>query len=227
MFHTSRTTTVFFITLLVHSRVVPGVRIKASKACRSGIGTLHDFPDEDINGTPLELRAFRDQIVLAVNVATFCQYTYQYIGLNKLLEKYGRGRAEGQRCGLTILGVPCNQFGHQEPGKNAYEILNGLEYVRPGYGFKPELVMLRKRDVNGGDEDGLYTWLKSSCPSPSPFINELKNIYYSPVHNDDVSWNFEKFLMDHKGRPRRRYTSAVEPEEIVGDIEELIISCQE
>ena len=160
MFHTSRTTTVFFITLLVHSRVVPGVRIKASKACRSGIGTLHDFPDEDVNGTPLELRAFRDQIVLAVNVATFCQYTYQYIGLNKLLEKYGRGRAEGQRCGLTILGVPCNQFGHQEPGKNAYEIMNGLEYVRPGYGFKPELVMLRKRDVNGGDEDGLYTWLK-------------------------------------------------------------------
>lgn len=148
--------TAMFI-MLVLSSTVQG-RQKASGVCRSGDGTLHDFADQDLHGTSLDFTEFRNHIVLAVNVATFCQFTYQYIGLNKLVEKY-RGIA-GQRCGLRVIGIPCNQFGHQEPGHNAYEIFNGLEYVRPGYGFKPELLLLRKRDVNGANEDGLYTWLK-------------------------------------------------------------------
>lgn len=154
MFNSKPTTLV--IALLLSSTVLG--RKRASDVCHSGSGTLHDFADQDIHGASLELRDFRDSVVLLVNVATFCQYTYQYLGLNKLVEKY-QG-PEGQRCGLQIIGVPCNQFAHQEPGSNAYEILNGLEYVRPGYGFKPEIVMLRKRDVNGVKEDGLYTWLK-------------------------------------------------------------------
>ena len=139
------------------------LRKKASGYCRLGSTSLHDFSDKDVYGSSLELKAFRDRVLLVVNVATYCQYTYQYVAFNKLLEKY-RG-SETQRCGLTIVGAPCNQFGYQEPGENAQEILNGLQYVRPGYGFKTELVLLKKRDVNGAKQHPLYTWLKVSRSS--------------------------------------------------------------
>lgn len=64
-------------------------------------------------------------------------------------------------CPFKIYGVPCNQFGKQEPGVGI-EILNSVKYVRPGHGFIPELYLLVKRDVNGKKEDELYTWLKVS-----------------------------------------------------------------
>ena len=67
---------------------------------------------------------------------------------------------------------------------------------------------------------------QARCPSPSSAINEISDIYYTPVRNDDISWNFEKILLDHKGQPWKRYTSAVEPEDLVRDIEELINRCQ-
>ena len=63
------------------------------------------------------------------------------------------------RCGLRVFGAPCNQFGLQEPGEGI-EILNSVEYVRPGNGFKPNFDLLVKRDVNGKKENVLFTWLK-------------------------------------------------------------------
>lgn len=65
-------------------------------------------------------------------------------------------------CGLRIVGFPCNQFGYQEPGENKYEIMNGLKYVRPGHGFVPNFSLFEKRDVNGKDEDEIYTFFKVS-----------------------------------------------------------------
>ena len=131
-------------------------RKKDSEFCLPGEYSIHDLRDEDLQGESIDFVNYRDNIILLVNVASFCQYTYQYLGLNKLQEKYGRN----ERCGLRILAVPCNQFAHQEPGKNAEEILNGLKYVRPGRGFEPQMLLLKKRDVNGKNEDNLYTWLK-------------------------------------------------------------------
>ena len=86
----------------------------------------------------------------------------QYKQLNELLQKYSDKK--DSKCGFKVLAVPCNQFGLQEPGETAYEILNGLQYVRPGHGFKlnPEVKMLEKTDVNGKKESKMYTFLKVS-----------------------------------------------------------------
>jgi len=149
----------------------------------------------------------------------------QYKQLNELLEKY-KDDKDG-KCGFKVLAVPCNQFGKQEPGENAYEILNGLKYVRPGHDFElnHNIKMLEKTEVNGKKESKMFTFLKSRCPAPDNFIDDIEKISWSPVRNDDITWNFEKILVDHKGQPYRRYTPTVEPKEITEDIEQLIKKC--
>jgi glutathione peroxidase len=139
-----------FLAKFVHTRE------KRSEFCLRGQDSIHEFIDEDLRGRTVDFKNYRDSIILLVNVATFCQYTYQYLGLNSLQKKY----RSSDRCGLKILAVPCNQFAHQEPGNDAEEIYNGLKYVRPGRGFEPQMALLKKRDVNGRNEDDLYTWLK-------------------------------------------------------------------
>lgn len=86
----------------------------------------------------------------------------QYKQLNELLEMY-RSR-EKTKCGFKVIAFPCNQFGKQEPGENAYEILNGLKYVRPGHGFKlhRNVKMTEKIEVNGRKERKIFTFLKVS-----------------------------------------------------------------
>ena len=137
---------------------VQSSRKKTYLDCHSTDGSLYDFTTQDINGKSVSLGQYRHQIVLAINVATFWGYTYQYHGLNALTKRFGR--RNGDRCGFQVLGFPCNQFGKQEPGANAEEILNGLKYVRPGNGFVPNFPMFKKRDVNGKTEDEIYTFFK-------------------------------------------------------------------
>ena len=82
----------------------------------------------------------------------------QYLALNALMKKFNK--KSQTKCGFSVLGFPCNQFGLQEPGKGEEEIRNGLEHVRPGNGFKPKFPMFEKIHVNGPDEDKMYTFLK-------------------------------------------------------------------
>lgn len=75
-----------------------------------------------------------------------------------------------------------------------------------------------------------YTFIftsQSRCPAPDNFIDDVDKISWSPVRNDDITWNFEKILVDHKGQPYRRYTPTVEPKEITEDIEKLMQKCSE
>lgn len=104
--------------------------------------------------------------------------------------------------------------------------MNGIKYVRPGNGFVPNFPLFEKRDVNGEKEQEIYTFFKSRCPTPNGFIDDLSNIRWSPVRNNDINWNFEKVLIDHKGKPRARYTAPYEPDDIREDIRELIADCQ-
>jgi len=67
--------------------------------------------------------------------------------------------------------------------------------------------------------------LQDRCPVPDKVIDDVEKIIWSPVKNDDITWNFEKFLLNHKGQPYRRYTPTVEPNEITEDIEKLIKDC--
>eukprot|EP00064_Thunnus_orientalis_P003193 superscaffoldBa00000253_g3202 len=138
--------------------------------------------------------------------------------MNELHERYA-GK------GLVILGVPCNQFGHQENCKNE-EILLSLKYVRPGNGFEPKFQLLEKVDVNGKNTHPLFTFLKESLPSPSDeqhtFLNDPKLIIWSPVCRNDVAWNFEKFLIGSDGVPFKRYSRRFLTSDIDGDIQKLL-----
>lgn len=82
----------------------------------------------------------------------------QYLNLNELKTVYGRQ----SQCPLEIIGVPCNQFGLQEPGESEEEVLNGLKYVRPGKGYSPNFPLTEKVDVNGKQQDKMFTFLKVS-----------------------------------------------------------------
>ncbi|XP_012940524.1 epididymal secretory glutathione peroxidase [Aplysia californica] len=114
---------------------------------------------------------------------------------------------------FSIVGFPSNQFGHQEPGDNATEILNGLRYVRPGGGFEPhpDMHMMLKCDVNGPDEIPLYAYLKASCPQPRTAEFHPRENFWEPIKASDVEWNFEKFLVSPDGVPLFRFRAMVEP----------------
>lgn len=116
--------------------------------------------------------------------------------------------------GLTILGFPSNQFGKQEPGK-AHEILPALKYVRPGNGFVPNFLLLEKGDVNGNDEQPVYTFLKNSCPAVGDSFGSVNGrLFWEPIKLNDIKWNFEKFLVGPDGRPVMRWHPTVEVSQI-------------
>jgi len=119
-----------------------------------------------------------------------------------MLEKFGSR-------GFRILAFPSNQFDLQEPAEN-HEILNGLKHVRPGGGWEPHphLFIHAKIKVNGKDEHKLYTQVKKVCPNTIEELGERQYMYWDPVKQSDLVWNFEKFIIDRAGRPRYRFHPA-------------------
>uniref|UniRef100_W5MXS6 Glutathione peroxidase n=2 Tax=Lepisosteus oculatus TaxID=7918 RepID=W5MXS6_LEPOC len=138
--------------------------------------------------------------------------------MNQLQQRYGAQ-------GLVVLGVPCNQFGYQENCKNE-EILNSLKYVRPGNGFVPDFLLTQKVDVNGKDAHPLFTFLKEQLPYPSDdnlsLMTDPKYIIWSPVCRNDISWNFEKFLIGPDGKPFKRYSRRFLTSDIEEDVKKLL-----
>lgn len=106
---------------------------------------------------------------------------------------------------FTNIGVACNQFGMQMPGKNRTEILNVVKHVRPGNGYEPNYPWFGLAELNGANELPLYTFLKDLCPPYQKQIGERARLFYDPVKSGDVTWNFEKFLIDSSGRPVARF----------------------
>uniref|UniRef100_A0A3B4CFL7 Glutathione peroxidase n=2 Tax=Pygocentrus nattereri TaxID=42514 RepID=A0A3B4CFL7_PYGNA len=127
--------------------------------------------------------------------------------------------------GLVVLGVPCNQFGHQENCSNE-EIPMSLKYVRPGNGFEPKFQLLEKVDVNGKDAHTLFVFLKEKLPfpidEPVALMSNPKYIVWSPVCRNDIAWNFEKFLIAPDGVPFKRYSRIYLTSNIEGDIKKLL-----
>ncbi|MEU9980700.1 glutathione peroxidase [Streptomyces sp. NPDC050856] len=155
--------------------------------------TLYDIPLRTLSGEPTSLAEYKDKAVLVVNVASKCGLTPQYAGLEGLQERYA-GR------GFTVLGVPCNQFGGQEPG-SAEEIAT---FCSATYGVS--FPLLEKTDVNG---DGRH-----------PLYEELTRTADADGAAGDVQWNFEKFLIAPGGEVTR-FRPRTEPEspELVAAIE--------
>lgn len=157
--------------------------------------TIHDFTATAIDGTEQPLAAWRGKILLIVNVASKCGFTPQYAGLQSLYEQY-RDR------GLVVLGFPCNQFGHQEPGNEA-EIGAFCSST-----YAVDFPMFAKIDVNGARTHPLYKFLKHAAPGV--------------LGSEAIKWNFTKFLVDGEGKVVKRYASTDTPKSIGADIEALL-----
>jgi len=85
--------------------------------------------------------------------------------------------------------------------------------------------MFAKSDVNGENQNPIYEFLKSRCPSVRAEFQPNYKLYYEPFHQDDIRWNFEKFLVNHKGQPVRRYDESLDPSKLVPDIDVLLEQC--
>ena len=143
---------------------------------------LHDFSVNTLDGKPKSLKDFRGHPVLLVNVASQCGLTPQYAGLEKLFREFSDK-------GFTVLGLPCNQFGAQEPG-SAAEIRQFCDL-----NYSVSFPLTAKIEVNGAGAHPLYAWLRGETGGA------------------DIQWNFEKFLVGKDGRIIRRYAPKTLPED--------------
>lgn len=146
------------------------------------MSAFHDLTLTTLDGTALPLAQFEGRLLLVVNVASECGLTQQYIGLQALYERY-------KEQGFSVLGVPCNQFGKQEPG--SAEQIQTFCTERFGITFP----LTEKLQVNGTSNHPLYRLLAGEG---AEFPGE-------------ISWNFEKFLVDGEGRVLARFSPRTEP----------------
>jgi glutathione peroxidase len=149
--------------------------------------SLYDVPVRTLAGEPASFADQAGTAVLVVNVASRCGLTSQYAGLERLQERYGDR-------GFTVLGVPSNQFGGQEPG-TADQI---EQFCSTTYGVS--FPLLEKADVNGDNRHPLYQEL-------------TKSAYADGSPGGDITWNFEKFLVSPTGDVVARWTPKTDPED--------------
>lgn len=115
---------------------------------------------------------------------------------------------------------------HQEPSPLKEELMNTLYYVRPGNKFVPNFDLFKRQDVNGKNENELFTFLKSLCPQPgTTIVGDGDICLWSPIRTTDIYWNFEKFLINEDGFPLKRYSASTQTG-IDVDIRNAILSCQ-
>uniref|UniRef100_A0A8C6I092 Glutathione peroxidase n=1 Tax=Mus spicilegus TaxID=10103 RepID=A0A8C6I092_MUSSI len=191
----------------------------AARLSAAAQSTVYAFSARPLmGGEPVSLSSLRGKVLLIENVASLGTTIRDYTEMNDLQKRLGPR-------GLVVLGFPCNQFGHQENGKNE-EILNSLKYVRPGGGFEPNFTLFEKCEVNGEKAHPLFTFLRNALPTPSDdptaLMTDPKYIIWSPVCRNDIAWNFEKFLVGPDGVPVRRYSRRFRTIDIEPDIETLL-----
>ena len=145
--------------------------------------SIYDIEINNLQGQPIDLSQFKDKHLLFVNVASKCGFTPQYRELQQLYETY--------KDELVVIGVPCNQFGGQEPG-NADEI---NEFCEVNYGVS--FLITEKIDVKGSNQHLLYEWLTKKA------INGKQN--------SSVKWNFQKYLVDKNGEFLDYFYSITKP----------------
>ncbi len=156
---------------------------------------IYDIKVTAIDGQTQLLEEYRGRVLLIVNVASKCGFTGQYAGLESLYRKY---------CdrGFVVLGFPCDQFGHQEPGDEA-EIKKFCSLT-----YEVSFPMFAKIHVNGDDAHPLYQFLKSAKRG---FLG-----------SSWIKWNFTKFLVDRDGKVVNRFSPTVTPEQLDKDVDSLL-----
>lgn len=157
--------------------------------------TLFDIDIETIDGKKTTLTSYRGKMMLIVNVASRCGFTPQYTELQKLYEEY-------ESKGLVVLGFPCNQFSHQEPGTNK-EIKKFASSC-----FRTTFPLFAKIDVKGQNQAPIYAYLAKHI--------EKKPLFFIP-------WNFCKILVDQHGHVKKRYLPWTSMRRIRNDIEKQLV----
>ncbi|MGO9433607.1 MAG: glutathione peroxidase [Terracidiphilus sp.] len=157
--------------------------------------SVYAFSAPLLDGREVSLGEFRGRVLLIVNTASKCGFTPQYSGLERLYQSY-------KDRGFAVLGFPCNQFGHQEPG-NGEEIGT---FCEENYGIS--FPIFSKIDVNGPAAHPLYRFLKESKRG---FLGIGR-----------IAWNFTKFLVDRQGRVVHRFSPNTDPKAIAPEIEKLL-----
>lgn len=159
------------------------------------MSTAYDFSARTIDGQEASLDTYKGKVTLVVNVASKCGFTPQYRGLEAIHKQY-------RDKGFAVLGFPCDQFGHQEPGDEA-EIKNFCSLT-----YDVSFPMFAKIKVNGDEAHPLYKHLKSEAGGL--------------LGMDFIKWNFTKFLIGRDGKVVKRYGSMDKPEDIAKDVEKLL-----
>lgn len=177
---------------------------------------LYDIEVENRDGKRVTLSEFKGKVLLVVNTATGCGFTPQYEGLENLYEKY-------HDKGFEILDFPCDQFGHQAPGSDD-EI---HEFCVAKYSTTFD--QMKKIDVNGDNEHPLYTYLKSkhiteiiSSTKNKLSMKAITKISKTYKNEDDIKWNFTKFLINKNGEVVLRYAPTELPEAMESEIIRLL-----
>ena len=158
------------------------------------MATIYDYKALNNKGVEVDFKQYEGKVLLIVNTASKCGFTPQYDGLEALYQKY-------KDRGLVVIGFPCDQFAHQEPGTDA-EI---AEFCRLNHGVT--FPLMSKIDVNGENAHPVYQYLKSAAKGT--FGNAIK-------------WNFTKFLISRNGLKVERFGPAVKPEALDAKIAELL-----
>ena len=174
--------------------------------------SVYDFTVKDGDGNDVSLSQYEGKVLLIVNSATKCGFTPQYTELNEI---YNEFKDEG----FEILDFPCNQFGGQAPGttEEITEVCRSKWLV--------PYTIFEKIDVNGENADPLFEYLKNEQPftditgkGATKLKLVLKAVDRHYKDNNDIKWNFTKFLVDREGNAVRRF----EPNEDLGDVKEAI-----
>ncbi|MBR1688215.1 MAG: glutathione peroxidase [Prevotella sp.] len=156
--------------------------------------TIYDFKALTSKGKEIDFADFKGKVLLIVNTASKCGFTPQFKGLEELHQAY-RDR------GLVVIGFPCNQFAHQDPGSDSE--IEGFCQLNYGVTFQ----IMKKVDVNGDDAHPVFKYLKSRTRS---------------LLGSRVKWNFTKFLVAKDGKTVKRYAPTTQPERLKADIEAFL-----
>ena len=184
----------------------------------SNMSTIYDYKALSNKGKEVNFADYKGKVLLVVNTASKCGFTPQYDGLEAPYQKY-------KDQGLVIIGFPCDQFGHQEPGTNE-EI---EEFCRLNHGVT--FPLMSKIEVNGENAHPVYKWLESQAGfagfAPEHKLSKLMDEMLSKADPDyaskpDIKWNFTKFLINREGKVVGRFEPTSEPSDLEKPIEEQL-----
>jgi len=177
---------------------------------------IYDFKTKSNKGAEVDFAQYEGKVLMIVNTASKCGFTPQYDGLEALYQKY-------KDQGLVIIGFPCDQFAGQEPGSND-EI---AEFCRLNHGVT--FPLMAKTEVNGANAEPIFVYLKENAQADETKGLKakatallFKAISKSVENDNDIKWNFTKFLINRDGTVIKRFEPTTTPEAIDKDIKEML-----